>query len=193
MNNEIWKDIKGYKGYYQISNLGKVKSMDRYAKVCGGGLRAVKGKILKPQIMTNGYLYYGLNRDGKVKNHSAHRLVAVHFIPNPNNKPEVNHIDENIKNNTVRNLEWVTSKENANHGTRNYKCNRAKEIKVVQLAMDGELIKIHDSCTKAGKSIGVNKECISRVCKGKQSHSKNYLFMYYKDYLNKITRTEVAM
>jgi hypothetical protein len=93
-----WKYIKGFEGYYKISNYGEVKSYLRN-----------KPKIIKPY--KNIYLYYKLFH----KHYSAHRLVAKHFIPNPKNKPEVNHIDGNKFNNHVENLEWVTRKENMQH------------------------------------------------------------------------------
>lgn len=106
---EIWKDIKEYEGIYQVSNLGRVKSL-KHSK---------EGKLLKGRVTGKGYLSVALFRNSVRKSNSIHRLVAEAFIPNPENKPEVNHIDENKLNNDVSNLEWVTSKENSNHGTRN--------------------------------------------------------------------------
>jgi len=99
---EIWKDIKSYEGRYQVSNLGKVKSL-------------VRECILKFGIRGKGYLYVNLCKDGQVKKFSIHRLVAETFIPNPDNKPEVNHRDGIKNHNEATNLEWATSKENIEH------------------------------------------------------------------------------
>jgi hypothetical protein len=110
---EIWKDINGYEGYYQISNQGNVRSVDRF-----DGVHDRKGTIIKPNLKQNGYLQVGLRMHSKRKWIGVHRLVAIHFIENPDNKPQVNHIDGNKQNNTINNLEWVTAKENQNHATK---------------------------------------------------------------------------
>ena len=110
---EIWKDIKGYEGYYQVSNLGNVRSLDRVGRTG----KNLKGRVLK-QKTTKGYNMVGLYKDGKQKHKTVSRLVAKAFVNNPDKKPEVNHIDENKQNNKADNLEWVTAKENSNHGTR---------------------------------------------------------------------------
>ena len=112
---EIWKDIKGYEGIYQVSNFGRIKSS--YTK-----------RILKGGKNKAGYLLVGLYKQGVLSRKSIHRLVAEAFIPNPDNKPEVNHIDENKTNNMVSNLEWMTAKENINHGTRNERSNITRSI-----------------------------------------------------------------
>lgn len=107
---EIWKDIKGYEGYYQVSNLGNVRSLDRF-----DGVHDRKGTKIKPNLKQNGYLQVGLRKHNKRKWFGVHRLVATYFLRNPNNKPQVNHIDCNKQNNNVSNLEWVTGKENQEH------------------------------------------------------------------------------
>jgi hypothetical protein len=101
---EEWKDIEGYEGLYQVSNHGRVKSF-KYGKE----------KILKGSITTKGYLQVYLHKDNKIKRFNGHRLIAIHFIPNPDNKPQVNHIDGNKLNNNISNLEWNTQSENLNH------------------------------------------------------------------------------
>ena len=106
---EIWKDIKGYKGKYQVSNLGRVKSLNYR--------NTGKEKILSPGKYSGEYLQVMLYKDGKLKKHSIHRLVALAFIPNSNNYPIINHKDENPSNNRVDNLEWCTYKYNSNYGT----------------------------------------------------------------------------
>lgn len=111
MIEELWKDIEGYKGLYKISNIGRVRSKERY------NLRGklIKSKIRKPFINNNGYLRVNLSKKNLTKNYSLHRLVALHFISNPDNKEQVNHIDGNKQNNCINNLEWVTASENMKH------------------------------------------------------------------------------
>ena len=107
---EVWKDIVGYEGLYQVNNLGKIKSLKRV----DNNNHIVKEKILKGCYDKDGYLKVILY-NGKNKTYRVHRLVAQTFIPNPDNKPQVNHISGNKKDNSIQNLEWVTSKENVNH------------------------------------------------------------------------------
>ena len=109
MNEEIWKDIEGYEGLYQVSNWGRVKSLARIDE----NNHPVKERIMKPS-KSFGYLYVSLSKHGKYKRIRIHRLVAIAFIPNPDNKEEVGHKDETRTNNHVDNLEWVSKKENNN-------------------------------------------------------------------------------
>lgn len=113
---EIWKDIKGYEGLYQVSNFGRIKSLERVAKSNKfGGVRTIKEAILHPTDNGNGYKIVGLRKAGRRKNCYIHRLVALAFIPNPNNLKYINHIDYDRENNKVSNLEWCTQKENVNY------------------------------------------------------------------------------
>ena len=116
---EIWKDIDGYVGIYQVSNMGNVRSLQREEFKCRQGYRVRKGRQLKPARDKKGYLMIPLNKDGKRKTRRIHRLVAETFIPNPNNFPQVNHKDENKQNNSVDNLEWCTPSYNINYGKGN--------------------------------------------------------------------------
>lgn len=123
---EIWKDIVDYEGKYQISNLGRVKTLGRICENVGKNQfssyitkRTIPEKILS--VFGNRYLKVALFKNGKRKYYSVHRLVAEAFIPNPNNLPIVNHKDEDKTNNRMDNLEWCTYKYNANYGTRNNK------------------------------------------------------------------------
>ena len=117
---EIWKDIKGYEGLYQISNLGNVKALEKIRNwnARGKQLKSVlKEKILIP-VDRNGYSYIILWKDNKIKNCRVHRLVAQAFIENPQSKLEVNHINGIKDDNSIKNLEWVTSEENREHSYR---------------------------------------------------------------------------
>jgi hypothetical protein len=114
MEKEIWKDVKGYEGLYQVSNLGRIKSIIR------------KGKILSNK--SHRYISVIFYKNKLRKNIRVHRLVAGAFIPNPENKPQVNHIDGNKKNNNVNNLEWNTQLENIRHAYRTgIKSNKPKQ------------------------------------------------------------------
>lgn len=113
-NKEVWKDVIGYEGLYEVSSLGRVRSLDKL--VNGNNSKVLrKGIILKPQEKKYGYLAVNLYKYRKMKSLTVHRLVAKAFIENLDNKPEVNHIDGNKKNNSIYNLEWVTSSENQKH------------------------------------------------------------------------------
>lgn len=183
--NEIWKDIEGFKGIYQISNMGRIKSIERTI------IRQSKKHHIKPRIISqsldkNGYLRSSLTKDGYTNSYSVHRLVALTFICNPDNKPQVNHIDECKTNNTVDNLEWMTCYENNNYGTRNDRIkktfiendsmkNRKMNIthkRKVKCITTGE---IYDSVTDACKAHNIkSRSSISAVCKGTQKCTYNY-------------------
>lgn len=114
---EVWADIKGFEGYYQISSYGRVRSLDRYVPDCFGSKRIAKGQILKPYKTPKGYMKITLYKDSKkvYRKCRVHRLVAETFLDNKDNLPEVNHKDGNKANNNLSNLEWCTQKENLEH------------------------------------------------------------------------------
>ena len=124
MKCEEWADIKGYEGWYQVSNMGRVRSVDHYVKSPTRNpeivkMRIVKGKLLKPEIKANGYLYVSLWKEGIKKAYTVHRLVAEAFVDNPLAKPFVNHKDYNRQNASAENLEWVTANENMQYSSCN--------------------------------------------------------------------------
>ena len=121
---EEWRPIEGYEGLYEVSSYGRVRSLDRY----DSRNHFRRGRILKLSYDTVGYLIVGLHSNGKAKTYLVHRLVAQAFIPNPDNLPEVNHIDEDKMNNRVDNLEMCNREYNSNFGTRNDRI-RATSIK----------------------------------------------------------------
>lgn len=118
--NEIWKDIEEYEDLYQVSNLGRVKSL-------------YTNKILKGCNQTSGYLGVNLSKNSVAYTKSVHRLVAQAFIPNSENKSDVNHIDENKSNNNVNNLQWSTRTENINYGTRNKRVSKSNSIPIITI------------------------------------------------------------
>ena len=121
MQTEIWKDAVGYEGLYQVSNMGRVKSMARLS-IQG---HQIYERILKPGKVKHGYPKYGLCKGGKVYYKNLHRLIAEAFIPNPTNLPCINHIDNNPGNNTIENLEWCTFSHNTRHA---YKSQRLVKV-----------------------------------------------------------------
>lgn len=180
MMQEIWKNVPDFEDSYEVSNLGRVRTKPHYVRVCGGGKRLVQPRIRKLGCGTNGYLQIGCCRESKTKLFLLHRLVAQVFIPNPNNLPEVNHKDEDITNCRADNLEWCTSKYNANYGTRTQRCieNNPQKRPVNQYTKDGRFIKRWRMINDAARHVGVDGSAITRVCKGKQHTSMGYVWRY---------------
>lgn len=135
-NIEIeWRYVVGYEGLYKVSTEGNIKSIRR-------------NKILSPNTNKDGYKRVSLYKNKASKHYSVHRLVAQAFIPNPDNLPQVNHIDEDKSNNCVSNLEWITPKDNCNYGTRNRKVALSKNKPVLQLSLEGDLIREWESASE---------------------------------------------
>lgn len=126
--DEVWKDIKGYEGYYQISNFGNIRSLDRWINN-NGTLVFRMGKILSPSKSGPGYLQIAFYVDGKIQKKYIHRLVMEAFNPTDNPELEINHIDENKENNMITNLEWVTHKENMNKVSKYIMAREHKEVR----------------------------------------------------------------
>lgn len=131
---EVWKPVKGYEGYYEVSNLGRVRSLDRYIDHINrwGTVqrRLQKGQIMSPSVTHDNYQSVALSKNNTSRDMSVHRLVATAFIPNPDNLPQVNHKDENPSNNCADNLEWCTAIYNNNYGTRNERLSKALKGKM---------------------------------------------------------------
>ena len=176
--NEIWKDINGYEGLYQISNFGIVKSVDRISKHSNGDL-TLKGKILKKNKNSKGYLYLSLCKNGKYRQYLIHRLVAEHFIPNPDNKPYIDHINTDRSDNRVENLRWVTHKENINNPLTIDKKSKKLNKPIIQFSRNGEFIRKWDSALDAQRELGIKQSNICSCCKGKLKTTGGYMWRYY--------------
>jgi len=174
---EIWKDIKGFEERYQVSNLGRVKSLRRKCMTTNNGYKIVPERILSLSTTHNGYKFVSLRIGRNSKSVRINRAVAIAFIPNPDNKPEVNHIDGNKTNNHLSNLEWSTKSENCRHAYKTGlhkgawkgkfgKDNKAS-LKVKQIDIkSGDVIKTFDSINMASDATNIDRTCISRVCRG---------------------------
>lgn len=174
---EIWKDIPGFEGLYQLSSFGRVKSFPR---------ETTRGGIMAVGIGTTGYYYVKLTKNGKRKHLRIHRSLAELFIPNPENKPCINHKDGNKLNNSFDNLEWCTSSENNFHGYRTglIPRNRDKIKKpVIQLDRFGIIVKIWPSATDVQKQLGINAPTISKCCnkRGANKTAGGFFWEYEKE------------
>lgn len=176
--DEEWRDIKGYEGLYQVSNYGRVKSLEK-DYVTNGAVRHQK-EIIKKLVETKGYFCTNLSKNGNLKHFLVHRLVANAFIPNPNNLPQVNHKDEVKTNNHVENLEWCDAKYNVNYGTRNKNDSEKKKgiipkgtppKLVYQYTLDDELVKVWDSVSECGRN-GFNKGAVAACCRNVHGYDK---------------------
>lgn len=176
--SEEWGDVVGYEGRYQVSSMGRVKSLERTFIDKSGRKQTVKERILKPGMDRGGYLIVDLCDGGKRKRFKVHRLVCQAFHDNPENKPYVNHIDENKTNNAASNLEWSTAKENCNHGTRNERVAKARSKPVEQWTKDGELVKIWQSTHEVQRQAGFNQGNISLAANGKYKQAYGFIWKY---------------
>lgn len=175
---EEWRDIKGYEGLYQVSNFGRVRSLNRMDSIG----RQRQGRILKPSSNEWGYPHVVLSKNGKHKTVRVHRLVAIAFLPNPDNLPEVNHKDENKYNNHVNNLEWCNHQYNNGYGTgperRLKKIDRAKYKKAIwRISETGERV-LYESLKAAAEDISGDASNICLCLKGKLKRHKGYSWEY---------------
>jgi len=205
-NIEIWRPIKGYEGLYEVSNFGRVRSLDRIVENKNKGswrCRLTRGRVLCPGDNGSkiGYLFVNLSKNGKTREFYIHRLVAEAFVDNPNNHTIINHKDENGKNNRADNLEWCTQKYNCNYGSHLDKVrsfllsdknpNRGKprpesfkekvRKPVLQFDRQGNLIKEWDSARTAGNTLGIYPQSITSVCRRRFPSYKNFIWRYKND------------
>lgn len=183
---EIWKDVKDYEGLYQVSSIGRIKSLPRNGTIN-------KERILKCTVDKDGYLKVNLSKNNIQRKIIVHRLVAMAFISNPYNYPQVNHIDGNKQNNEATNLEWVSNKENIQHAykiglithekiTKNLKHyseigkKNPKSVQVVQYDLNGNFIKEWGSVNQIQKELGYHSQNICCCCQGKYKKAFGYIW-----------------
>lgn len=187
---EIWKDINGYEGVYQVSNFGNVRSLDRIVNGSHNNTCLKKGRILKPRINRDGYYTVVLCVNMKKKYVGIHRLVAETFIPNPENFPCVNHKDENKLNNFVyvnedgtidigkSYLEWCNTDYNNTYGTRLQRAASSKSIPIIQFNLEGKILKEWKSAVEVEKRLGFSKNSIRSCCRGEHKQAYGYIWKY---------------
>ena len=193
---ETWVDIEGYEGMYQVSTLGRVRSLDRVVR----GANAystdytirLKGRILNKGTALNGYQFVVLSKEGKHKHATVHRLVAEAFIPNTDNLPEINHKDENKANNVVSNLEWCDRSYNVNYGTSLEKRSRKCFKCIEQLTLDGQHVAYYESTSELVRLSKGRYEstAISNAARGRSSCSGGYKWRYVEKTDDMVFTTE---
>ena len=178
---EVWKDVVGYEGLYQVSNHGNVKRILFVNNKC----TKPKEKVLKQHVTWNDRIQVDLSKEGKRKMFFVHRLVAIAFLPNPYNLPQINHIDGNPQNNMLENLEWCNGAYNMKHAYQNdlmpnAKAHNEKNKKPI-VRSDG---KLYDCAYNAAKDMGVSVCSIRDVLKGRTHNCKGFSFMYTREWGN---------
>ena len=180
--NEIWKDVKNYEGLYQVSNLGRVRSLDvrTYQKNKFGKFKYVlhKGKILKIQKQRNGYFTIDLHMNGKFERKIIHRLVAETFISNPNNYQYINHKDSNTSNNRVDNLEWCTQKYNIKYAYDFGNKIPPNMRSVNQIDENGKITATFISIQEAERKTSIKSANISKCCRKLRNKAGGYQWAY---------------
>lgn len=181
---EIWKDIKDYEGLYQVSNLGRVKSLRKEVNFYCGLYMEIKKRVYRERIISlkksnKGYLNITLYKNGIEKHFNVHRLVAETFLTNINNLPAVNHIDGNKENNKVDNLEWCTYSENMKHAVRTGLF-KPKKKAVKQYDKDGNFIKKWDTIKDflVENNMDLRSSGITSCCRGKRKTAYGYIWKY---------------
>jgi hypothetical protein len=172
---EVFKDIIGYEGIYQISNLGKVKSLDRYVTSKNDSKRFVKGRMMKLKLDRYGYETVCLSKERIAKTVKVHRIVGINYVPNPDNKPQINHISGIKTQNHVSNIEWCTPQENIQHSF-DTGLNTGHGKKSVELWLKGidDITWIFDSIMLAAKELGLQHKNLSAVVNGRLNTTGGY-------------------
>lgn len=182
--NEIWVDIKGFEGYYQVSNCGNIRSLDRVIIQSNGKKITLKGQIIVQWHNDLGYAFVGLRKDKVRKTLRVHRLVATAFIPNPNNYPQVNHKDVNPSNNNVENLEWCTQSYNNAYDNANLKRSKSRlenyiGTPILMFSKEGKFLRKFKGLKFAEKFIGCKHTGhISDCANGKRKTAYGYIWRY---------------
>ncbi len=174
---EIWKDVVGYEGLYQVSDRGRIKSICSYVRLQNGELMKKKPHILKLQDRC-GYKLVNLFKGGRSHTLNIHRLVAEAFLPNPHRYSVVNHKDENKSNNSLSNLEWCTHAYNLSYGTAQRRRAVSQGKVVIQLDKNGAFIKRHLTLMDACRDTGINFQNISQCCNNKRKTAGGYCWKF---------------
>ena len=211
MENEIWRPVKGFEGLYEVSSLARVRSLDRAVLGINGSTRIIKGKILNQTVNAYGYYSVGLYRDGKGLNRRVHRIFAEAFIPNPENKPCIDHINRDTKDNRIENLRWCTQKENMNNPhTRKYARvaiynentyrkaldTKAKfkvgkyERPVFMYDANGMFLREFKSASEASRETGIDAGTIMAVClhRGERGKQTAGGYIWSRDYSSSVDK-----
>lgn len=183
--NEEWKPIKGYENLYEISNYGRVRSLDKYVKSKNGSMQFRKGKLIIPHIPNKKAPHYQIQlwKNGAYKYFYIHQLVYIAFVGQIPEGMQVNHLNENGIDNRLENLNLMTPKENSNWGTRNKRIgskqiNGKRSKKINQLTLSGELVNIWASTMEIERKLKFCHSTISKCCKGKLKTAYNYIWKY---------------
>lgn len=189
MKVEIWKCIPGYEKLYEVSNYGAVRRVEGYRS----DGRKHAGHILKQTLSPSGYLVVSLSKEGESKQFRVHRLVALAFLPNPNNYQQVNHKDEDKTNNCLDNLEWCDAKYNTNYGTGHFRAamshtgkkhlsvtggNNPDARKINQISLDGDFIRSFAAMMDAERLLNISHKDISLCCQGKRNTAGGFRWSY---------------
>ena len=168
---EIWKPVVGFEGRYEVSNLGNIRSLNYHRKK---GLT----KILSQFPDKGGYMRVRFCEHGRMFTAKVHRVVAESFLPNPEGKREVNHIDGNTKNNALSNLEWVTPSENMRHAYQRGAVKLPRVFPVEQIDLAGNVVREWSSARQAGLELGFDPSVITKCCKGKLNKTHGFMWRY---------------
>jgi hypothetical protein len=193
LTGEQWKPVLGFEDSYMVSNLGRIKSMYRQSRKPGlknNPSVMLRPKIMKQNIQPTGYRIVQLSKSGRVKGLPVHRIIAMAFIPNPDNKPFINHIDANPSNNDLSNLEWCTQSENIQHaynigtkvppsgGPKKFGKDNHVSRPVLQYSLSGEFIREWECVSQIQTTHNFNRPNICKCCKGKINSAYGFVWKY---------------